>query len=527
MSKACCCRLTTYGSLGHGSEAESSGTIGSILRTVEALVEAGAQSLLESCLLSEHLSGAAGCACLASDVAALAHCMFAGTIFSGSTLDDFLQLVPNGDRRCLTLLVMIDKMVDKVKDIPERVKRLKAAARRRHLLLPPFALGDEDASWKQEALASVVHAEVSLLDEHVRSCRDCTLLHRWRSWALSFLFLLPNERALHSIEPSALVSHALLAMLGDDSLDYAKDVAESTGTLFTHLLAKGEEGAGAAGGAGTDSSAVEDIASAGAGEHAAAGAALSVSPRVRRIVGFLGGLLTYVSRVVASIKPGTPELAPGETSPGVAAAAALPAQLAAALGRPEVADGGVNAVALRGLLRLAIVCVHRANDAGGRPAAELAWRTWFSSDSAASPLRMAEHSHAGALHAATTAAADAAASAAKASPDAAADAAATAIAAPLTDAESAQVDTVLLLSEALLADADAAAMRGCMTEPSISTDMSVLRVLLTVPDEELGENPSAMTLLWTAALLPPEDEDEDAAEAVDASAAATAAAAAP
>lgn len=472
-----------------------------LLDAVERLIAGRSQSLLSRCL------GTDSCESIAqlttTNIAKFAEAITTGSIASGSTLDDFLQLIPNGDRRCLTLLVLIDRIVDKLKHPRDRVQRLETAARRRHLLLPRDTLGDAEAAWKQAALRSVVHAEVSLLDDHVAACRDCTLLHRWRSWALSFVLLLPHQRAVAAVDPSALVSHALVAMLGDDSLDYAKDVAEGTGTLFTHLLGGGAGVSGGSATSGVDDGAKEadaDAAAAGgaggslpraaaaAAADASDAAAGAVSPRARGVVAFLGGLLAYVAAVVATIKPGVPELAPGETSPGVEAAAALPAQLAAALGKPDVADGRVNAVALRALLRLAIVLLHRAHDAGGRAASELAWRTWFSDANDGS---------------------GAGAGAAAAADSTAPPAGSGSTSATLTALESAQLDAVLSLSESALAEADAVAMRACMAAPSISTDMAVLRAVLTVPDEELGDNPSAMTLLWTAALLPPEDGENE------------------
>lgn len=508
-----------------------------LLNAVEALITDRADRLL-SCCLSSH-TGRSVVQVTKSSVAKLAKAVTDGSLASGSTLDDFLQLVPNGDRRCLTLLVLIDRIVDKLKHPRDRVQRLETAARRSHLLLPRDTLGDGEAAWKQAALRSVVHAEVSLLDEHVAACRDCTLLHRWRSWALSFVLLLPHERAVAAMDPSALASHALLAMLGDDSLDYAKDVAEGTGTLFTHLLgngaaagagksgsaddgsakhAEGETPAAGGAGGGSASSAAAPAAGGSASSAAAAAAGVAsepvaavaapvdaVSPHARGIVSFLGGLLSYVAAVVATIKPGVPELAPGETSPGVEAAAALPAQLAAALGRPEVAGGSVNAVALRALLRLAIVLLHRAHDAGGRPAAELAWHTWFSSAGSE------DGSGAGGAVCDGAAAASTASSASESAPAPASASSAPGLSA--WDRASLDLDVdldcVLSLRESSLAEADAVAMRACMAAPSIATDMAVLRALLTVPDEELGENPSAMTLLWTAALLPPEEGDRD------------------
>jgi hypothetical protein len=391
--------------------------VSSLLSSVEDHCHRGCEDLLTHCFGDGEGSAGSTIDCFSGrDVASLAHGIKEAVVPAGGTLDDFLQLVPLGDKRTLGLLVIIDKIVDKVPDFTTRVQMLRKAEKRAHLLFPASVTGSSPASNdKIQALKAVIHAEIALLDPHVLDCKHCILLHRWRSWAHSFVLLLPAQIKVESVDPSALAAHSLLSMISDDSLDCDKDQAEGVATFFTHLFFKKE-------------------------------AAETETPGK-----VLGGLLKYIEGVVREIKPFDAEgarKASSETSnPGIDAAEALPAQLQAALGKDRSFEG-INAVSFRAMLRLAIVFLGKIAKHFGEAAAEEAWNSWFPTG---------------------------------------------------PGKEAGDLGAVLSLPEESLVAADAEAMKSAMAAPSIATDKAVLKVLLTASDEELGENPSPMTLMWMAA----------------------------
>lgn len=389
-----------------------------LLSSVEEHTHRQCEGLLQSCFGARDDEGPSLTLVASRDVSLLAKGIADGVVPAGGTLDDFLQLVPLGDKRTLALLVLIDKIVDKEASFEKRVEMLKKAERRSHVL---FSGGSGAAQTAQiQALKAVIHAEVALLDPHVLSCSQCLLLHRWRSWAHSFVLLLPSTVKVETVEPAALAAHALLSMLDDDSMDCDKDQAEGVATFFTRLFYSGDD---------RDKD-KEGVPSA------------------------LLGLLRFVEGIVTKIKPFDPEAARKATTevcnPGIDAAEALPSQLQAVLGK-ERSFETVNAVSFRAMLRLAIVLLSTLNRHCGTEATVQAWQSWFKAagqeqESAEDGLR-----------------------------------------------------NVLALPEEMLVAADAEAMKAAMAAPSIATDKAVLQVLLTASDEDFGDNPSPMTLMWLAA----------------------------
>jgi hypothetical protein len=402
-------------------------------------------------------------------------------------LDDFLQVYRHGDKAALALLVFIDRMVDAEPSIPTRVAMLRNAARRAAVLFPGDASG-----WKRVALQGVVDAEIAMLDPHTRRCVYCTLVHRWLSWAASFVLLLPSAEALQAVEPRVLALHALLAMLGDDALDYSKDLSEGCNTVFTLTIAPApHRGSGPAG----DSA--PGMLQAPAGAQSAAVGSFAELP-------FLSRLLGFVAAAVETLPPTTPAPTPGGTEASVAPSSAscgdtpaerplvAPERTAAdVLGRP-LAVG--NAVAWMAHVRLSMVLLRVLAHVHGAAAAEAAWAAWFAPAQAA---------------AGSSGASPAPASCAQ---DGLSDGSVPAAAGELPPADRGALAAVLNIPDETFTRRDREALEGAMDKAAWAARLPLLRTVLIASDEDLGDSPSMMTLMWTAALLQPPDHVQQASE---------------
>jgi hypothetical protein len=444
-------------------------------------------------------AGRVACLCTASDLGRLADAVADGTLSPGSVLDDFLQVYRHGDKTALALLVFIDRMVDAEPSIPARVAMLRNAARRAAVLFPGDASG-----WKRVALQGVVDAEVAMLDSHTRRCVYCTLVHRWQSWAASFVLLLPSAEALRAVEPAALALHALLAMLGDDALDYSKDLSESCNTVFTLTMAPAaDRGPGPA------------VDSTPGAQHTATGAQTAAAAGSVAELPFLSRLLGYVAAAIETLPPTTAAPDSGEMRTPVAAAAAAATESAAASMSsgdtpaerlpvaPERTAADVlgralpvgNAVAWMAYVRLSMVLLRVLARVYGASAAEAGWAAWFAPAHAAPAHAAADCS--GASSAPASCAGDG--TGPVPSP---ADA--------LPPADRRALAAVLSIPEETFTRRDREALEGAMDKAAWASQLPMLRTVLIASDEELGDSPSMMTLMWTAALLQPSEHGEEA-----------------
>jgi len=80
----------------------------------------------------------------------------------------------------------------------------------------------------------------------------------------------------------------------------------------------------------------------------------------------------------------------------------------------------------------------------------------------------------------------------------------------LSTADRRALAAVLSIPEETFTRRDREALEGAMDKAAWAAQLPLLRTVLIASDEELGDSPSMMTLMWTAALLQPPEHVQEA-----------------